>query len=135
MWCLTPRPPRLPFGSWATRSRYAGRSSKLLAGYAEAREILFIPAVRFEALAGFDTAVVAYTTDVPAFANTWGQPFVLGPGNIHVAHTNEERVLKTRTRSGGGDLPAYGEAASSGIVTAGIAANFKAEREREGLPK
>ena len=61
---------------------------------AEAREILYIPAVRFEALAGFDTAVVAYTTDVPAFAKTWGQPFVLGPGNIHVAHTNEERVLK-----------------------------------------
>ena len=61
---------------------------------AEAREILYIPAVRFEALAGFDTAVVAYTTDVPAFAKTWGQPFVLGPGNIHVAHTNEERVSK-----------------------------------------
>jgi acetylornithine deacetylase len=42
----------------------------------------------------FETMVVAYTTDVPAFANTWGQPFVLGPGNIHVAHTSEERVLK-----------------------------------------
>jgi acetylornithine deacetylase len=61
---------------------------------AEAREILCIPAVRFEPLAGLETSVVAYTTDVPAFANTWGQPFVLGPGNIHVAHTSEERVLK-----------------------------------------
>ena len=65
-----------------------------VAGHAEAREILYIPTVRFDPLAGLDTAVVAYTTDVPAFANTWGQPFVLGPGNIHVAHTNEERVPK-----------------------------------------
>jgi acetylornithine deacetylase len=65
-----------------------------VAGRAEAREILCIPAVRFEALNGFATCVVAYTTDVPAFANSWGKPFVLGPGNIHVAHTSEERVAK-----------------------------------------
>ncbi len=65
-----------------------------LAGRAEAREVLWIPAVRFARLAGFETSVVAYTTDVPAFRDTWGQPFVLGPGNIHVAHTSEERVLK-----------------------------------------
>jgi acetylornithine deacetylase len=65
-----------------------------VAGRAEAREILCIPAIRFEPLGDFDTTVVAYTTDVPAFADTWGRPFVLGPGNIHVAHTSEERVLK-----------------------------------------
>jgi len=65
-----------------------------VAGLAEAQEILCIPAVRFEPIVGLETAVVAYTTDVPAFAGTWGQPFVLGPGNIHVAHTKEERVMK-----------------------------------------
>ena len=39
-------------------------------------------------------AVVAYTTDVPAFDSRWGKPFLLGPGNIHVAHTNQERISK-----------------------------------------
>ena len=63
-------------------------------GRAEVREILCIPAVRFEPLGHIETTVVAYTTDVPAFANSWGQAFVLGPGTIHVAHTNEERVAK-----------------------------------------
>jgi acetylornithine deacetylase len=61
---------------------------------AEAREILCIPAMRFDKLDGFDTTIVAYTTDVPAFAGAWGKPFVLGPGDIHLAHTSEERVLK-----------------------------------------
>jgi acetylornithine deacetylase len=60
----------------------------------EAREVLFTPAIRFEPLDGFETTVVAFTTDVPSFDGAWGQPFVLGPGNIHVAHTSEERVEK-----------------------------------------
>jgi acetylornithine deacetylase len=63
-------------------------------GLAEAREILCIPAMRFEALDGFATSVVAYTTDVPAFASSWGRPLLIGPGSIHVAHTNEERIAK-----------------------------------------
>lgn len=61
---------------------------------AEVREILCIPAIHFDRLDGFETSVVAYTTDVPAFGSTWGKPFLLGPGNIHVAHTSEERVSK-----------------------------------------
>jgi acetylornithine deacetylase len=61
---------------------------------AELREILSIPAIRFDKLDGFETSVVAYTTDVPVFGDSWGKPYLLGPGNIHVAHTNEERVLK-----------------------------------------
>jgi acetylornithine deacetylase len=67
---------------------------RAVAGRAEAREVLFTPVVRFDPLAGLETTVVAYTTDVPAFANAWGKPYVLGPGNIHVAHTSEERVRK-----------------------------------------
>jgi acetylornithine deacetylase len=63
-------------------------------GRAELREILCIPPARFDRLEGLATAVVAYTTDIPAFNNTWGKPFLVGPGNIHVAHTNEERVSK-----------------------------------------
>ena len=38
--------------------------------------------------------MVAFTTDIPAFGGTWGQPFLIGPGTIHVAHTLEERVRK-----------------------------------------
>ncbi len=63
-------------------------------GHAEAHWFLEIPAVRLGGLPGFDTTVVAYTTDIPAFQNAWGRPFLLGPGTIHVAHTSEERVPK-----------------------------------------
>ncbi len=59
-----------------------------------AREVLFTPAVRLGALADFQTTVVAFTTDVPAFDGTWGQPFLIGPGSIHVAHTLEEHIPK-----------------------------------------
>ncbi len=68
--------------------------TRAVAGRAEAREILFIPCVRFDSLDGFESTIVSYTTDVSKFANAWGQPFVLGPGNIRVAHTLEERVAK-----------------------------------------
>ncbi|MBI3280467.1 MAG: M20/M25/M40 family metallo-hydrolase [Acidobacteria bacterium] len=63
-------------------------------GLAEAREVLYIPAVRLGALKGFETTVVSYTTDIPAFGGSWGEPYLLGPGTIQVAHTSEERVPK-----------------------------------------
>jgi acetylornithine deacetylase len=63
-------------------------------GLAEAKEVLCIPALRLGALDGLETTVVAYTTDIPAFGGAWGQPYLLGPGTIHVAHTAEERVPK-----------------------------------------
>lgn len=63
---------------------------------AEANEILCIPAVRLGVVEGFDSTVVAYTTDIPAFQGAWGEPYLLGPGTIHVAHTSEERVEKTQ---------------------------------------
>lgn len=61
---------------------------------AEAKEIMLIPAVRLHSLDGFPTTVVAFTTDIPAFGGAWGQPFLIGPGSIHVAHTSEERIPK-----------------------------------------
>jgi acetylornithine deacetylase len=57
-------------------------------------EVLEIPALRLGSLAGMETTVVAYTTDIPAFGTAWGQPFLFGPGSINVAHTLEERVPK-----------------------------------------
>jgi acetylornithine deacetylase len=62
--------------------------------HVDAREVLFTPAIHFDPLDGFETTVVAFTTDIPSFGGAWGQPFLLGPGDIHVAHTSEERVAK-----------------------------------------
>jgi acetylornithine deacetylase len=81
---------RLVGDSRATREAV----DKAVKGCAEAREVLEIPAVHLGRLDGFETTVVAYTTDIPAFGGAWGQPFLLGPGTIHVAHTLEERVPK-----------------------------------------
>ncbi len=64
------------------------------AGRAEAREVLAIPAVRLGSLDNLETTVVSFTTDIPAFGSAWGQPFLIGPGSIHVAHTLEERAPK-----------------------------------------
>jgi acetylornithine deacetylase len=53
--------------------------------------VLDIPAVRLHTLPGFETAVFPYTTDVPLLPR-WGTPLLLGPGSIHVAHTDDEHV-------------------------------------------
>jgi acetylornithine deacetylase len=60
----------------------------------EVREVLFNPAVRLGNIEGIPTTVVAFTTDIPTFQGAWGQPFLIGPGSIHVAHTAEERIAK-----------------------------------------
>jgi acetylornithine deacetylase len=61
---------------------------------AQAREVLHTPAVQLARFNGLPTTVVAFTTDIPTFNGVWGQPFLIGPGSIHVAHTAEERVSK-----------------------------------------
>lgn len=63
-------------------------------GRAEAREVLHTPAIRLNQFEGLPTTVVAFTTDIPTFNGAWGEPFLIGPGNIHVAHTAEERIAK-----------------------------------------
>jgi acetylornithine deacetylase len=42
---------------------------------------------------GIETMVAAFTTDIPALTN-WGEPLLLGPGSIHVAHTPFEKIAK-----------------------------------------
>ena len=51
------------------------------------------PALRMEKLEGFETDVVAFTTDLSTLTR-WGRRVLLGPGSIRVAHTSEERVAK-----------------------------------------
>jgi acetylornithine deacetylase len=63
---------------------------------AEVRELLTIPAAHLGSLPGFETMIVSYTTDIPAFGGAWGKPYLIGPGSIHVAHTSEERILKAQ---------------------------------------
>ena len=47
--------------------------------------------MRLHTVPGFETAVFAYFSDVP-FLTNWGTPLLLGPGTIHVAHTDHEHV-------------------------------------------
>jgi acetylornithine deacetylase len=57
----------------------------------EVEEILELPAVRLHTVPGFDTAVFSYFSDVP-FLSNWGMPLLIGPGTIHVAHTDREHI-------------------------------------------
>src|SRR3984893_6968685 len=54
---------------------------------------LEIPFVRLRTFENLPTMVAAFTTDIPALSN-WGQPLLVGPGSIHVAHTEGEYVEK-----------------------------------------
>ncbi len=81
---------RLVGDSTATKEALA----RAVDGLAELREVIEIPALRLNAVEGIPTTVVAYTTDIPAFGGQWGEPLLIGPGTIHVAHTLEERVPK-----------------------------------------
>ncbi len=60
---------------------------------AEVDFTLEIPFVRLRAVGGVPTMVAAFTTDIPALTE-WGEPLLLGPGSIHVAHTPGERLAK-----------------------------------------
>jgi len=55
--------------------------------------VLDIPFVRLEAPDGLPTMVAAFTTDIPALTH-WGRPLLIGPGSIHVAHTEGEYIEK-----------------------------------------
>ena len=55
--------------------------------------VLEIPFVRLRTLDGLPTMVAAFTTDIPALGS-WGQPLLVGPGSILVAHTDGEYVEK-----------------------------------------
>ena len=51
--------------------------------------------MRLRTLDGLPTMVAAFTTDIPSLTN-WGEPLLLGPGSIHVAHTEGEYVEKAQ---------------------------------------
>ncbi len=54
---------------------------------------LEIPFIRMRKVEGIPTMIAAFTTDIPKLTN-WGEPLLLGPGSIHVAHTEAEFIDK-----------------------------------------
>jgi acetylornithine deacetylase len=66
---------------------------KAAEGLAEVDFTLEIPFVRLRAVEGLPTMIAKFTTDIPKLSN-WGEPLLLGPGSIHVAHTPYEKLAK-----------------------------------------
>ena len=63
-------------------------------GRVDLHEVLAIPALHLGTMEGLETTVVSFTTDIPVFEGAWGSPYLIGPGTIHVAHTDREHVPK-----------------------------------------
>lgn len=54
---------------------------------------LELPFLRLRTVQGLPTMIAAFTTDIPKLTN-WGHPLLIGPGSIHVAHTDGEYIEK-----------------------------------------
>ena len=50
-----------------------------------------VPPVRLATVPGLPTSVAAFATDIPVLTR-WGQPYLFGPGSIHVAHSDHEFI-------------------------------------------
>jgi acetylornithine deacetylase len=66
---------------------------KTVGDRADVRFTLELPFVRMRRVGTLPTMVAKFATDIPALT-AWGEPFLLGPGSIHVAHTPDERIAK-----------------------------------------
>jgi acetylornithine deacetylase len=60
---------------------------------AEVEYTLDMPFIRLRAVEGLPTMVAKFSTDIPQLSK-WGEPLLLGPGSIHVAHTPFEKLAK-----------------------------------------
>jgi acetylornithine deacetylase len=66
---------------------------KTVGDRAEVDFSLELPFVRMRKVGSLPTMVAKFTTDIPSLT-AWGEPFLLGPGSIHVAHTPQEKIAK-----------------------------------------
>jgi len=80
--------------------RLVGSSDQLrreiLATAGDQVEVAFpleLPFLRMRKLDGVPTMIAAFTTDIPKLTN-WGEPLLIGPGSIHLAHTDGEYIEK-----------------------------------------
>jgi acetylornithine deacetylase len=60
---------------------------------AEVNFSLDLPFIRMRKVGDLPTMVAKFTTDIPSLT-AWGEPFLLGPGSILVAHTPDEKIPK-----------------------------------------
>jgi len=67
--------------------------AQTVAGLARAEFVLEIPFVKLRSFPDLPTMIAKFTTDIPRL-NNWGEPLLVGPGSIHVAHTGGEFVEK-----------------------------------------
>lgn len=56
-------------------------------------ELVFLRFKTADRFADFPKMIAKFTTDIPKLAN-WGEPLLIGPGSIHVAHTDGEYIEK-----------------------------------------
>jgi len=80
--------------------RLVGRSDELrrqiLTAAGDQVQVTFpleLPFLRLRTVDGLPTMIAAFTTDIPKLTN-WGEPLLIGPGSIHVAHTEGEYIEK-----------------------------------------
>jgi len=69
---------------------------QILATAGDQVEVTFpleLPFLRLHTVDALPTTIAAFTTDIPKLTK-WGQPLLIGPGSIHVAHTEGEYIEK-----------------------------------------
>jgi acetylornithine deacetylase len=69
---------------------------QIVAAAGENIEVTFpleLPFLRLRTAEGLPTMIAAFTTDIPKLTS-WGTPLLIGPGSIHVAHTDGEYIEK-----------------------------------------
>jgi len=66
---------------------------RVVAGRAEVSFSLDLSYVRMRKVGDLPTMIAKFATDIPSLT-AWGEPFLLGPGSIHVAHTPDEKISK-----------------------------------------
>jgi acetylornithine deacetylase len=76
-------------------------------------EVLRVPPIRMHTVAGFETRVFPFTTDVP-FLDRWGTPLLFGPGSFLVAHTDVEFVMLDELYAAAGAFERLARACLSG---------------------
>jgi len=54
---------------------------------------LELPFLKLRKVDGIATMIAAFTTDIPKLTK-WGEPLLIGPGSIHLAHTEGEYIEK-----------------------------------------
>jgi acetylornithine deacetylase len=66
---------------------------RAVAGRTRVEFSLELPFVQMRRVGRLPTMVAKFTTDIPSLT-AWGEPFLLGPGSIHVAHTPFEKLAR-----------------------------------------